>query len=135
MKTTIFTILFIFYAPYSYSAEAETTKEIWKQLMIMQLPGVLCSKNTYFSSCAEFTNDTCAKLMSRATEVCFNNLDSKIPNIINKQSGAKWGGYIGECAGIAYMRTATSFDKKSKLPSCINYGVWVNTQKASNEQG
>lgn len=133
MKNIVAIIIFILFPSAVYSDESETTKEIWKALIIDVFPPAFCSHETYYAACANISYDICTHMIAKATEVCFENYNSNIPGFMNKKDGEKWGGYIGDCVGKAYMNAAEKLGAKSDSSTCKTYRDWEKANSASKK--
>lgn len=122
MKKIITAIIFSTLIPISASATT-VTKDNWVASMVTAVPAYFCQENQYFRQCFNITQIECEKVALSATRVCLDNLNDKIPNVLNQpKDGSKWGAEVGECTGGAY--DVILQEKKISSDLCNDVNNW-----------
>lgn len=85
--------------------KTEMSKDEWLGRLKAAAPELICKeflKDEALSKQLSKLNidyDKCLSLMPASIDKCATELSSSIPDVINKDSGEKWGNTLGECIG------------------------------------
>ena len=97
MKRLMMIITFCFIAA-NVNAE-EVSKKQWLTLMESEMPGAICSKESYFRKCFSVSQTKCLNESLKLLKECISTNKASIPEVLDKPSAKHWGSELGSCVG------------------------------------
>lgn len=80
------------------------SKNVWMHNVLLNLPKLLCQKDTIYRTCYQLTDEECMGMTRWFTSVCLDNVAKQLPDNLTSEQGEEWGAATGACVNDLFHK-------------------------------
>lgn len=93
----------------------DVDKAEWSRFFTRQFPAFICAQPSPMRICSDANADECETLAVRAVKECFAELDTSVPDHLNRAEAGDAGELVGDCASFKIIKRIGYLQEKAPI--------------------